>query len=113
MAREVLGTMICPECGFEDAEVKRQSNPALAYRWCPECNAQYFARNPETTARLLEKIGHSPVTDTGPKAENGVEGTIVPAPAPHKQRPDVQAAQPKKKPGMAEAMAFLTGEKAA
>lgn len=111
MAREVLGTMICPECGFEDAEVKRQSNPALAYRWCPECNAQYFARNPETTARLLEKIGHSPVTDTEPPA---AEKKPEPAPPPVAVAPaTAPAAQPKKKPGMAEAMAFLTGGKAA
>lgn len=55
--REALGHMHCHECDFPDAEIKPQSkNPELLYRWCPECNAQYFARTPEATARLRAKI---------------------------------------------------------
>jgi hypothetical protein len=79
--REVLGVMDCPECGLSGAEVKRAKS-GLLYRWCPECNAQYFPRTVEGSARLglragmagavpekpaekpAEKIAASPVTVT-------------------------------------------------
>jgi|GEM_PF-1374919 len=82
--REILGRVDCPECGMSGAEVKRQKN-GLAYRWCPECNAQYFTRTAETSARLLEKCGAPavpvPVTVSEEvEAEN--EPVPVPAPAP-------------------------------
>lgn len=59
MAREKLGECVCPECGFTGAEIKKQKS-GLAYRWCPECNAQYFARCEATSGRLLAKCGAKP-----------------------------------------------------
>ena len=53
MTREVIGHMDCPECG-EAAEVKR-TKAGLAYRWCTECNAQYFPRTVEASERLIGK----------------------------------------------------------
>lgn len=58
MAREVMGTCTCPECGGA-AEVKAQKN-GMAYRWCLDCHAQYFPRSADTSARLLEKCGIKP-----------------------------------------------------
>lgn len=77
--REVLGKMQCPECGHPDAEIKPQKTAGLAYRWCPECNAQYFARTPETSARLLEKARGAPVTVTQPD-----KPAMVPSAKPEK-----------------------------
>lgn len=70
--REVLGVMDCPECGLSGAEVKRAKS-GLLYRWCPECNAQYFPRTDEASARLAKRAGVggaavSPVTDTEKKS---------------------------------------------
>lgn len=79
MAREVLGHMNCPECGSQ-AEVKKQKN-GLAYRWCTECNAQYFPRTPEASDRLMEKCG----------AEK-------PVPVPKKEPVTVTAQKPEEKP---------------
>jgi Zn-finger nucleic acid-binding protein len=72
MGREVLGVVTCPECGLEGAQVKRQKN-GLAYRFCPDCAAQYFPRDEVASNRLLAKIKPASVTVTaeapGPKPE--------------------------------------------
>ena len=71
--REVLGTMDCPECGMSGAEIKAQKT-GLLYRWCPDCNAQYFPRTAEASERLGKKAGigaavaPAPVTGTEEKA---------------------------------------------
>jgi len=70
--REVLGVMDCPECGMSGAEIKAQKS-GLLYRWCPDCNAQYFPRTVEASARLGLKAGIGavpvvPVTVTEEKA---------------------------------------------
>ena len=70
--REILGTMDCPECGMSGAEIKAQKT-GLLYRWCPECNAQYFPRTAEASERLearagIGKASESPVTGTKQKA---------------------------------------------
>jgi ssDNA-binding Zn-finger/Zn-ribbon topoisomerase 1 len=67
MARDVVGVMVCPECGNPGAEVKRQKNGSLVYRWCPDCKAQYFPRSQSASDRLAEKVAtkNAPVTDTG------------------------------------------------
>lgn len=102
MKREVVGTMQCPECGFQHAEVKRQKNEALAYRFCPECHAQYFARTPETSERLIAKTGSAPVTVT---EKSDPEPAVDPVPEP---KPPVSVPAPTKKPGgMAEALALM------
>lgn len=77
--REVLGVMACPECGHPDAEVKVQKN-GLVYRFCPECNAQYFPRTVDASARLLAKVGGA-VTDTGTDTGKGGQAASVAAPA--------------------------------
>lgn len=83
--REVLGTMDCPECGKSGAEVKEQKN-GMAYRWCPECNAQYFTRTPETDARLRAKIGGAkPVTVSLQEPE--AKTAPMPAPKPKAAAP--------------------------
>lgn len=95
--REVLGHMDCPECGLSGAEVKPQKN-GLAYRWCPECNAQYFPRTEEASARLLKKARASvPVTGTEPERrsyegqrkvyEESVSGTAAPVPEQVPEQP--------------------------
>jgi Zn-finger nucleic acid-binding protein len=61
MGKEIVGLMNCPECGLEGAQVKRQKN-GLAYRFCPDCAAQYFPRDEAASNRLLSKI--KPVTVT-------------------------------------------------
>jgi hypothetical protein len=83
--REVLGVMDCPECGMSGAEVKLQKT-GLLYRWCPECNAQYFPRTPEASDRLAKAAGMNrddrpePVTVTVPDVP------AHPAPAPARKR---------------------------
>jgi hypothetical protein len=93
MAREVLGHMACPECG-EQAEVKKQKN-GLAYRWCTECNAQYFPRTVEASDRLLTKCGAAkpaPVPEPAPKAAPVTVTPPEPKPAAPKAKP--KAAHP-------------------
>ena len=82
--REVLGLVKCPECDFDGAEVKLQKN-GKAYRYCPECDAQYFARTDAASDRLLAKAGAKKAQEPEPK----------PAPAPE---PKAAPAKPAKKP---------------
>lgn len=90
MAREVLGTCTCPECGGA-AEVKRTKS-GLAYRWCMDCNAQYFPRCERTSLRLLEKCSiqpkpvrereEAPAPDAVPVSEPKPEPKAAPVPKP-------------------------------
>lgn len=80
-----VGLMACPECGHPDAEVK-QSRAGLLYRWCPECNAQYFPRTHETSERLGAKMrpipgAVAPVTDTGKSEAPEVPEPVIDKPA--------------------------------
>lgn len=91
MAREVLGTMACPECGGP-AEVKKQKN-GLAYRWCIDCNAQYFPRTAEASDRLLTKCGAAkPAPAPVPKADPVTVSAPEEKPAAPKAKP--KAASP-------------------
>ena len=89
MAKEVLGKCSCPECGMAEAEVK-QTKAGLAYRWCPECNAQYFPRCAVTSARLLEKCGikPAPVRELEPEPE-AKKPSMAPATVPNPKRQPV------------------------
>lgn len=90
MAREVLGTCTCPECGGA-AEVKK-TRSGLAYRWCMDCHAQYFPRCEATSARLLEKCGiklepvrereAAPAPVAVPVSEPKPEAKAAPVPKP-------------------------------
>ena len=104
--REVFGVMVCPECGHDAAEVKPQKS-GLAYRWCPECNAQYFTRCETTSGRLLAKIGKAaPVTDTDTKA--GITGNTRAEPATAgRAEIDPPAVVPPKKKGTGNALLDL------
>jgi hypothetical protein len=55
MRKEPIGHMACPECDFPDAEVREDKN-GLAYRYCTDCNAQYFSRTAERDKRLRAKM---------------------------------------------------------
>lgn len=92
MAREILGHMACPECGSE-AEVKKQKN-GLAYRWCTECNAQYFPRTAEASDRLLTKCGAATPAPV-PEKKPAPAPVTVSAPAPTQPVPK---ARPKASP---------------
>ncbi len=80
MAREVLGMMKCPECGGA-AEVKK-TRAGLAYRWCMDCNAQYFPRSAEASDRLLEKCGAVTVREAEPERKPEPEQHRKPEPKP-------------------------------
>lgn len=57
MASKMLGRCACPECGFNSAHVKitEAKETARAYRYCPECGAQYFPRSNRQEKDLLDK----------------------------------------------------------
>ena len=112
MTREVIGHMDCPECG-EAAEVKR-TKAGLAYRWCTECNAQYFPRTSEASDRLIAKCGGTrseplPVTAPAAKAQKA-EAKPAPAPVPKAQQEPVPVTKPAKpRNAFDDALAFLGG----
>lgn len=58
MASQMLGRCACPECGFTSAHVKKTEGKetAKAYRYCPECGAQYFPRSNRQESDLLAKM---------------------------------------------------------
>lgn len=58
MASQMLGRCACPECGFTSAHVKKTEGKetAKAYRYCPECGAQYFPRSNRQENDLLAKM---------------------------------------------------------
>lgn len=95
-AKNLVGLCTCPECAFDEAEVKK-TKAGLAYRWCPECNAQYFPRCESTSTRLIGKC-HTlaeRVPDAEPAAQP-VAKTPAMAPAPV---PDTKPAPKAAKPG--------------
>lgn len=72
-----LALCTCPECGFKEAEIKKAKN-GTAYRFCPDCSAQYFTQKPEKSARLFasggldsngEKVTKKAETETETKNE--------------------------------------------
>jgi hypothetical protein len=101
--REILGTMHCPECDFTDAEIKAQKCGVKLYRYCPECNAQFFARTSAQEKNMRKFITKTPIVLP--------EKTTV---QPVEEKPPVQPAQEKTKPksSLEQALAFMTGESA-
>ncbi|MEQ1488855.1 MAG: hypothetical protein ABL920_10200 [Methylotenera sp.] len=51
-----LALCTCPECLFKDAEVKKAKN-GTAYRFCPDCTAQYFTNKKPKSDRLYASVG--------------------------------------------------------
>jgi ssDNA-binding Zn-finger/Zn-ribbon topoisomerase 1 len=70
MASKMLGRAACPECGFAHAHVKiSDKENAKAYRYCPECSSQYYARSQAQHDSLVSKMCHPPaVTPEAPTA---------------------------------------------
>ena len=52
MPKKLIGHVACPECNFPDAEVGEDKN-GHPYRFCPDCNAQYFTRGDEIKVKNL------------------------------------------------------------
>lgn len=112
MTREVIGHMDCPECGSE-AEVKR-TKAGLAYRWCTECNAQYFPRTAEASDRLIAKCeGAKPEpvpqqeAKTPPAPAKPIKRLIVHPPQEVNLKPPEPA---KPRSAFDDALAFLGGK---
>jgi hypothetical protein len=54
-----IGHMACPECDHDHAEVLLDKN-GKPYRYCPNCNAQYFSRDAARAKNLLAKMRPAP-----------------------------------------------------
>lgn len=87
MASQMLGRCACPECGFKSAHVKKTEakETARAYRYCPECGAQYFPRSNRQEKDLLDK--------TRKEAPEAIKPQIAPEVSPE---PEKQQEQPEK-----------------
>lgn len=104
MARDVIGLCTCPECGHDGAEIK-ETKSGLAYRWCPQCFAQYFPKKYPQSDRL--KATARPGTATGRYAPPPVQEQ-EPKPAPEKTAPAKPAAPPVQEPKPAPAAKPIT-----
>lgn len=88
-----IGHMRCPECDVDGAEIKRDKS-GHPYRYCPDCNAQYFTRgDPRRVANLLRKMTPAPaaaaaeaVPATPAPAHSAKGAETLPAPAPKPAR---------------------------
>lgn len=74
MGKEIFGSVMCPECGMDGAQVKRQKN-GLYYRYCPDCDAQYFPRTSAASERLAVAAG----VGAGRVADGAEAGDATPA----------------------------------
>lgn len=83
MASKMLGRCACPECGFNSAHVKitEEKETARAYRYCPECGAQYFPRSNRQEKDLLDK--------TRKEAPEAIKTKIEPEVSPEPEKPPV------------------------
>lgn len=70
--KEAVGHMVCPECGFPDAEIKEDKN-GNPYRYCPDCSAQYMTHGrPHKVKNLMERM--KPVAAAVAAAVEGMAG---------------------------------------
>ena len=82
MPRKLLGHMQCPECDFDEAEVKEDKN-GHPYRFCPDCNAQQFTRGDELRiANMFKKMrpvksAAAPAPEQKPAAPARGAGTLL------------------------------------
>ena len=91
MAKNLIGHCDCPECGKE-AEVGKDKRDNL-YRYCPDCNAQYFTRgDKQRTENVLAKTRLLKVEAPPAPEQSKPAATPAPAAAP---------AAPPKKPATA------------
>lgn len=83
MASKMLGRCACPECAFQSAHVKitEAKETARAYRYCPECGAQYFPRSNRQEKDLLEK--------TRKESQEAIKPQIAPEVSPEPEKPPV------------------------
>ena len=109
--REVLGLMECPCCDHKAAEIKAQKCGVKLYLFCPECNAQVFARTPAQEAKMRRAVTvKEPEKAPEPQQDNHGEKGAKPEPA----RAPVPGPEPKKAApasNLGAALGFLTGRK--
>ena len=79
MVKKLVGHVQCPECDFADADVGEDKKGHL-YRYCPECNAQFFTHGHAKRAANLKKrmrplAAPTPAADPAPakKPRNALE----------------------------------------
>lgn len=71
-----LGHMVCPECGFPDAEIKEDKN-GNPYRYCPDCSAQYMTHGrPHKVANLRARM--KPIAEAVAAAVAEIAGETSP-----------------------------------
>lgn len=78
----VIGHQMCPECDLWGAEIKidKSGHP---YRWCPDCNAQYFTRgDPRRVENLKRKMTAAASPEPEAKAATPASSPKVPSPDP-------------------------------
>jgi len=62
MAKDIIGYLKCPHCGYEDAEVKETKKTfqsrALVMVWCPhpKCQSQHFPRSKDGSDRIRNNM---------------------------------------------------------
>lgn len=92
-AKPILGLTTCPDCDFPDAHVKADKS-GHPYRYCPDCNAQYFTRgDPVRVANLQKRMRAAPnqaAADVAKGADPGAEKG-KPESAPAKAAPAKRA----------------------
>jgi len=103
--REVLGIIPCPCCDHERAEIKAQKCGEKLYLYCPECNAQVFARTEAQAAKMRRALAPR----EAPKEPN--KTTVEEARAEPEKAPVPPAAAPKveKKPAKSSPFDLLLG----
>jgi len=95
--KRFFGLCTCPECGSDQAEVK-ETKAGLAYRWCPDCRAQYFPKKAPASDRLISTVrpGTETAKQRGPEVPQP-EQKPEPKAAPETP-PPVQEQKPERKP---------------
>lgn len=89
MAKDVIGYIKCPDCGYEDAEVKETKKvfqgQNFVMTWCPhpKCQTQTFPRSADACKRIRAKM--RPVTQAEPEPAPAPAADPAPPAAPKKK----------------------------
>lgn len=99
-AGKLVGHVACPECKTSGAEVKEDKNGHL-YRWCPDCNAQYFTRGDDRRMKNLREQmtplpapSSEPAKVDQPPAASSKRATPDPAPSDPAMKGSPQGRKP-------------------
>ena len=79
--KTIIGHIVCPCCGFQEAQVKEDKN-GHAYAHCTDCNAQLFTRNDHRDAQLRKRMTPVTVTVTVTEPEPAKPAPAKPVTAP-------------------------------